>query len=128
MKGYGNIDLSAFFGIEVRQIDGQDCLFIPLRFNQSVRFIKGRPILLFTVDQLKRYDGQGYNHIIIPYLPQSVVKYTPEADYMKMSQPIGRMRLIFEKKKSPQEPQNTSPAISSAQLATNPVTDDIIPL
>ena len=128
MNYYGEIDLSAFFGAEVRVLDGEEHICIPKRFNPAIRFFGSRPLVLMSVKESRRPDQDGFTHAIYPYLPRRLAECIPEADYIKMTAQIGRLRPVGQRP-APEPVQPEQPkAIGAEVLASRPVTDSDIPL
>lgn len=123
---FANIDFGAFFGAEVRVLEGQECLFIPLRYNPSIRMINRRPTALVSISEMKRPDAEGNTHEIYPHIPRSLVPGIADADFVKMTRPIGRARLLGPPVPNP-EPQQR-PVLDHNTLAPRAVKDDDIPL
>lgn len=126
MKIYATVDLSALVGAEVRVLDGEECLYVPIRYNPCICFLGGHPTLLMDVVELRQPDKDGYTHAIVPHVPKAIAKVIPEADYHKMTQPIGRAK-GHGRPKNKIEPE-PAPGLGPEQLAQRPVTDDEIPL
>lgn len=126
MRLYGQIDLGAYFGAEVRVLDGEDCLFIPLRFNQTIRNFSGHPTLLLDIVEKKKPDADGYTHLCLPHIPRAILQSVPEADYIKMTNPVGRF--VVYGATEPQATQAPANTVGHETLAPRPVTDNDIPL
>ena len=126
MNLYGTIDLGAYFGAEVRVIDGEEYICIPRRFNPTIRFFGGHPNLLLDLNETKKPDDEGFTHLCLPHIPWEMLKTLPEADYIKMTNPVGKFKVLAPKKpeKVPEEPKN----IGYETLAASPVKDTNIPL
>ena len=126
MNLYGTIDLGAYFGTEVRVIDGEEYICIPKRFNPTIQFFGGRAILLLDIIETKQTDEDGFTHLCIPHIPRALLQSLPEADYIKMTGPVGKVKVLAPKKpeKAPETPRN----IGYETLAAHPVKDTDIPL
>jgi len=126
MNLYGQIDLGAYFGAEYRIIDGEECICIPRRFNPSVTVISGHPTALFRLVETARPDSDGFTHLVVPHLPKTVAMNLPEADYIKMQQPIGRAKSLAPP--APNKEPETRPGLDASILASRPVKYEDIPL
>lgn len=124
MNYFANIDWGAFFGAEVRVIDGQDHLCIPLRFNPSIRIINRRPVSLLKIVQTSRPDAEGFTHKIFPHIPNAITHRFSAADYVKMTPVIGRAAPCGQTKPQPAP----EPVLDHNTLATRAVKDEDIPL
>lgn len=129
MNLFGTIDLGAYFGTEVRVIDGEEYICIPRRFNPTIQFFGGHPTALFRIME-HAPDQDGFTHAAIPHIPKKLVPGIAAADFVKMTQPAGKFRILGAP--SPlNEPQVISPgegAIDHRTLAANPVGRDDVPL
>lgn len=126
MNFFCQMDLAAYFGAELRVIDGEECVCIPRRFSPSIPLIHGRPTALFRLVETARPDGEGFTHIIVPHLPRSVAERLPEADYVKMQQPVGKARALSPA--APKKEPDETPGLDASTLASHPVNYEDIPL
>lgn len=126
MNLFGIIEFGSYFGTELRVVDGEECLQIPLRFNPSIRVMNGRAVAMFKIKQRSEPDEFGFSHLIVPHIPQSVAMSLPEADYRKMSNPIGKLKVL--EAPIPRAPKDQPRGLDHTALATNPVQPDDIPL
>lgn len=129
MNLWGTIDLSAYFGTEIRIIDGEEYICIPKRFNPTIQNFNGHPTALIKLIEHPP-DQDGFTYAAIPHIPKKLVPGIAAADFVKMTQPAGKFRVVGARPK-PQETQATTPGDGSFDhrtLASNPVGWDDIPL
>lgn len=124
---FGNIDLGAYFGAEVRVLDGEEGLFIPLRFNPSIRRAGSRIIANYLLRPMSYPDPDGFLYTAFPHIPKSY--HLAPADREKMTPKIGRFLVIgVPDQTSPAEEPPARPGVGHDILAANPVNPDSIPL
>lgn len=133
MKLFIKIDLAGYFGAECRVIDGREGIFIPFKTNRTIVPASGRAIALFHTFQMQHADADGNTMLVIPFIPKKIAEKTARADIVKMTMPIGRIRISdFQTnnappaQEAPTEPARTK--IDHTILAASPITDDDIPL
>ena len=132
MNLFGAISLSHLFGMEIRVLDGQECLFIPLKDNPCLRPYGDNPMIFLSIKEMPYPDAEGYTYLATPFLPKSVRQNIAQADYIKMTQPLGRFRTLGRPQEEPTpgptpEPE-PEPRLDYNTLAPRAVTDDDIPL
>lgn len=127
MNMFGIIDLGELFGTEVRVQDGEECLYIPLRFNRSIRFFGGRPTLMLDIIQTKKPDENNFTHICAPHIPRNAVTVLSEADRIKMTTPIGKFR-VYDNPRRQEPAPGRQQSIGYETLASNPVKKNDIPI
>lgn len=128
MNLYGNIDLGAYFGAEVRIIDGEEYICIPRRFNPTIQFFGGHATLLLDILETKRPDEDGFTHLCIPHLPKALLQTLPEADFVKMTAPVGKLKVLKKLEEIKEEEPKKEAEVGSDSLAPRPVRDIDIPL
>ena len=121
---FGTLDWGALFGAEIRVIDGERILCVPLKYNPSIRILDRRPVSLLNIVEAKYKDSEGNTHVFFPHIPHAIRQSISDADIVKMTRPIGRMRPVGEPAREPAK----APALDHNTLAARAVKDDDIPL
>ena len=127
MNLFGHVNLNLFFGAEIRVIDGEEHICIPTRFNPSIVPYGGHRRVMFEILELDHPDNDGFTHICMPHLPKAIKRALPDADVIKMSNPVGRFkeyRMITAESVPPPKKSR----MGYERLAANPVKEDEIPL
>lgn len=134
---FGGVNLLAYYGAEIREIDGEYCVCIPLKYNRSIVPSGDRAIALIHLWDLGRTDYLGNTHAAYTALPKSLSKVMPEGDYVKMRRQVGYFQdkgdtdLGVPKPPPPKRPfqQNPTPSgqLDYTSLAPRAVKDDEIP-
>ncbi|MBR3467392.1 MAG: hypothetical protein IKH15_09255 [Bacteroidales bacterium] len=128
MNLWGTIDLSAYFGTEFRIIDGKEYICIPRRFNPSITVLDGHPTALLRLREHKP-DHDGFTYSAIPHIPKKVAPALAKGDIVRMTQPVGRFRVLVPPSNQPsQGPTPEGAGLSARELAANPVDYSDIPL
>ena len=134
MKLFIKIDLAGYFGAERRTVDGEDGIFIPLSTNRSIIPSGGKAVALFHTFEMRQRDADGNTMLVIPFLTKKTEARLARADIVKMTAPIGKIRVegAPTARKAPaaaaSAKDDATSKIGHSILAPRPVTDNEIPL